>query len=429
MIYLTLTATALILLTNLTSLCKDIRHPANLYLISWLIMLILFTLPLINYIEVSTETYVYILLGIFIFNFFSITGGLFSLKLPKFINNVHIINNTLLISLGYLGLAAALLYLQSKFGLINVIQNPGLVRSQDDGGSGLLGLLIFAPSIVFTIIIIQYSFIRIMPLSSIIFLIIVLSYMLIQPQRTTLINTLVWTVFSTYYFNRDIQRVTVQLIRKYLPRLILLSVVFLTFFIVVSERTGKVRSVNRIEYAINQEISLPNSFIQPYIYLTANIPALGLIVDDNLKANQLASFKPEITVIFFRRALQILLPPDSSSSLTSNAEFAEVPFLFNTYTWLYEPLKDYGFFGSMIYISVFGLLCGLIWRLRDRSISIFTCFVYGWAATACIFSILTNKFSSIYFNYSIIMVILIYMISYLAQSMRTTYRLNKKGES
>lgn len=397
-----------LLFINFSALAKDIRHPSNIYLVSWMGMFILLSLGLIDYVKINPITYAYLALTLLSFWLSSALFGRVNLSAVGS-NKSLFLSENLLLTLGYISLSFALLYYQSRFGLVNLITNPGLVRASDTGGTGFLGLLIFLPTVIFTILFIQAVSRRRFKVSTSLYFIILLAYMLILPERTTLINTLVWCALGAYATQQASQLVSWAVIRKYFVKVAALGIFVLGFFLFVSERTSKVDYLNSIEYTFNYQGSIPRSLYDPYIYITGNVPALSVEVERVLKSNTLVKVSPNDTVIFYKRFFQLLLGPDSSNgNLTSNKEFSRIPFPFNTYTWLSEPLRDYGLVGSLFYVFLSGTACGLAWSYWRSRVTPLSCFIYSWGATAALFTIMTNKFSSIYFNYALIIMFSLY---------------------
>lgn len=398
-----------LLFINFSALAKDIRYPSNIYLISWIGMFSLLSLGLIDYIKINPATYVYLALTLLSFWLASSLFGRVNLSILGKNSNLFL-SEILLLSLGYISLSFALLYYQSRFGLINLITNPGLVRASDNGGTGFLGLLVFLPTVIFTILFIQSVALRKFKLSTSVYLVILLGYMLILPERTTLINTLVWCALGAYATQQTPQLVSWAVMRKYFVRVAALGLFVLGFFLFVSERTSKVDYLNSIDYTFNYQDSIPRSLYDPYIYITGNVPALSVELERALKEDSLVKANPNETFIFYKRFFQIVLGPDSfNGNLTSNKEFSRIPFPFNTYTWLSEPLRDYGLIGSLFYVFLCGMACGLAWAYWRSRVTPLSCFIYSWGATAALFTIMTNKFSSIYFNYALIIVFALYV--------------------
>ena len=409
----------IILIFNLVFFIKDIRHPSNLYLSSWIVSLFFMSFGFVNYIHIDILTLFYIIAATMIFCSFAYLGGASfrnsSALIRREISGENKAISNLATFLGYLGLISALYYYQSRFGLINLITNPGFVRSTDDGGSGVLGFLIFLPPTSFILLVIlhflkyRFSFLQY------ILVFLIFAYMLILPERTTLVNSLVWSLAAIYSITRGTQTLSFALLRKYAAPFMLVIVVILSFFIFVSSRTQKVQYVNNIDYAISDRFSIPIQLIDPYIYLTGSLPAFNIVLQDNFSRGSAIKMQPDKTVLVITRLIQIL-KSESKGDLSANAIFINIPFPFNTYTWLREPILDYGYLGALLYISVCGYLVGLAWKAAKANFNIFSCFFYGWAASATIFTILTNKFSSTFYTYAFGEVVVFYIIAKFIQA-------------
>jgi oligosaccharide repeat unit polymerase len=403
---------------NINIFSRDIRHPSNLYLAVWTILFLLLSIPLVNYIPVPIIAYIFILLSTMVFICAGNVGGAVVKKAVE--NQLTYKNNYLsdniLIVFGSVGLIAALLYYQSRFGLLRLITDPGGVRTEDGGGTGLLGLLIFMPTVMFILIVIQSFLKKRISLISVVYLVAVLVYMAILPERTTLINTVVWSSLSAYSVNRSSQRLNKHFVSRRLPTILALLSIFLIFFVFVSARTQKVRWIDGAAYALRFDLGSYKAIYDPYVYITANVPALGAAVNEVAQNNKLITFEPSKTNVFINRFVQIIFNDINTSNLTSNAEFIRVPFKFNTFSWLYEPLEDFGLFGAFIYVGLFGLVSGLSWAYRNAHNTPLSAYLYGWAGTSIVFSIMTNKFSSIYFNYALVIVFMIYAPKQILQS-------------
>lgn len=319
---------------------RDIRHPAMLTLLVWLVPFLLLSIPVIKFIPLPAWTTVYVLVCVLLLALSATLSALVRVA-PRPMQEQRGIG--IITALGWLALATALYYNETKWGLINLITNPGEVRASDEGGTGLLGMLVYAAPLCFNVII---GFIALrraghdvpaVPLAARVFLVACLAYMLILPERTTLINTLVWSALMWVMAGPPITVRLQAVFRTFIPAALLLTVA-LGFFINVSERTGKVRAVQNMSYAINMQ-SVPHALIDPYMYLTASIPAfeqqLAISYHDDASPLKLS---PERTVLFPRRVLQIVT--GDTGKLTANAEFARIPFPFNTYGFSPEIASD-----------------------------------------------------------------------------------------
>lgn len=397
---------------------KELRHPGFLYLLVWSVDLILLNANFINYtsIEINASFYMFFASSLFIIA--SLVSSTITKKILQNTNEVSIfikqdslkMQNTFNVAsiIGIIGIIVSLIYYDTNFGIENLIFNPNYVRMNDKGGTGALGLIIFLPPMSFIFIAIQYLKKQSLSYLNKFFLLICIVYMAILPERTTLINTIVWTTFSFLATIKNLN-VSISFFRKAILYSSIILLVFVAFFIIVSIRTQKIVAVNNVANYINKNsiIVLPNEIIDPYLYLTANFPALSVIFDD---VDDEIRFNPQRTLAPINRIFQILLKSDSDK-VTNNADFTEIPFPFNTYTWLYDPLLDFGKSGSLLYVILIGLLSGLVWEYVNVHKSNLSIFMYGFFSSGILFTIMTNKFSGIFYWYAFLIstVIFLYM--------------------
>jgi oligosaccharide repeat unit polymerase len=100
------------------------------------------------------------------------------------------------------------------------------------------------------------------------------------------------------------------------------------------------------------------SLADPYIYASGAIPALDWLVHDVARALDLTgplSFWPAHRALY---ALDLGLPPADWVSA-----FIEIPFRFNTYTFLEPYLREYGFAGCFLATFLLGLAGGWLHRV------------------------------------------------------------------
>lgn len=380
---------------------RDVRHPAVLLTGVWVLVYGLLSLHLVEYIPGSLSANLILYAGILITIFGTILGGFQStgIPLPESLNVGRIT------VLGTLGLAAALWYQQITWGLVTLITDPGAVRSTDDGGTGLLGILIYLPNLALILLIIEAARRRInkeprLPKRTLLLAMGIMAYLLIQPERTTILVTLVWGFLGAWMVNPAARSFTPPVLLRYVGRFALFGAFALTVFGVISARTNKIAYVSNISYALNNE-KIPNQVIDPYLYLTGSVPALVQKIDDELATGRIIRLSPERTALFPRRMLQVL-GFGSDEILTANADFSNIPFPFNTYTIANDPLYDYGPNGMLIYLFFAGMISGFVFWNGRLAPSTWRAYYYGWAATTCVFSIFTNKFSGIFFWFGVL---------------------------
>lgn len=369
----------------------DIRHPTFLMGLAWIATFALMAVPIINYVEVTPATLAYLVLLIVVVMFFAMVGS--ALPMQRDEKDRRPRGSSVLLAFGWASLATALAYQHSRWGLMTLLTDPELVRSTDSGGTGLLGILVYSPSLCFillgTLIARQKVLQSKAPSGTWVFLLAVFLYMAIQPERTTILVTMVWTALSIWALTPHPQTPSLRLLTRVVVPAALGFVAAVGFFISVSERTGKVESVNYYRYAVNMPID--DRFIDPYVYLTGSIPAFGTAVERNWQDEKILQINPEKTAILPRRVAQMVT--GDGDQITVNAAYARIPFRFNTYTMFYDPLEDYGVLGAVFYFVAVGLLCGAVYRWVTVRPSLFSAYFYGWAVSAIVFGTMTNKFS------------------------------------
>lgn len=268
-----------------------------------------------------------------------------------------------------------------------LLNNPAQVRYQDREGSGIFGLLMLLPLLSALALVLRWLISRQATKLTLFSLAISVGYFSILPERSTVIAFVLWSAGMAFILDSKFKRRTV----RYAITASLGIATILAFFIAVSARTNKVDFVSGYRYAV-AATDLPDALIDPYVYLTASLPALNsLMVNPSLPA-----LKTEWQHIAYpaARILQIILPSNSNERLSEAEDPVYIPMYFNTFTWLSVPLKDLGLFGSYIYIFLVGWFSGLTYKMA-KTRAPFWVYLYGGTVAATLLSIMTNRFSSL----------------------------------
>lgn len=393
---------------NLAGINRDLRNPVNILLISWIASFSLIGINIVDYVGSSLQSMLYLLSCICVMSLGIAIGSI--IKLKK--NRTYNFNISYAIVFGWISLIFAVAYQQQKFGLANLILHPGQVRALDNGGTGLLGILVFSPTICWILIVIYYfgesrRKAGTRPgIFTILFLVSTVAYMLILPERTPIVNTLSWSAISLWMTLRRPQNISFKSVTRAALPITILGIVFTAFFVAVSQRTGKVNYLSTVSFAIKDKDNVSASLIDPYTYLTGSVSALGMAFEDEATKGDYLRIAPERTALFPRRVFQIFFD-DGGEKLTPNARFVNIPFLFNTYSMFYDPLHDYGVIGCLIYVALLGVIVGIIFSNARKNDDVLSIFAYGWAGSALLFGIMTDKFADVYYWYSIILAIIL----------------------
>lgn len=371
-------------------IARDLRHPAVLYGAIWTATLTLLGLNVMRYPDFEALTLVHLTLSALVFIIAAVIGsGLRrGKKAPaRSPRPVHLPSVTLLASLTLLGVLSGLYYYQHKFGLAMLLHNPAQVRYMDRAGTGGFGLLLLLPQIAAQALLLRWLLTRQRPWLTFLTLLAALAYFGILPERSTVIGFVLWAAGMAAILDVRFSRRTL----RYAGLAGAGLGIILAFFVAVSARTDKVDFVSSFRYAVAAQ-EVPDALIDPYVYLTASLPALNTLVTD--PKLPLARLELERTIYPAARIWQILRP-SAGGRLSEAEDPAYIPMYFNTFSWLSAPLRDLGLLGSYLYVAVVGLACGIVYRLARLRRGALWVYLYGGLFAATVLSVMTNRFSSL----------------------------------
>lgn len=160
---------------------------------------------------------------------------------------------------------------------------------------------------------------------------------------------------------------------------------------------------------------LPPS-VQPfaalYAYVTCSYPALDyLLTRPRAETGGAHSFYPVLRALQRAGLHRGALPEAIAPFVTLVEEPGQPPVLFNTYTFLYYPLEDFGTRGALAYAAVVALASGLIFGgLTRRPGSALLVLAAAHVATALTLSPSVNKFNNTAWWYVVLASTLPWMI-------------------
>ncbi|KEF34222.1 hypothetical protein RDMS_08185 [Deinococcus sp. RL] len=376
-------------------LTKDWRHPAVVYAVMWAAAFGLLSLPVVNYPALGSLTAAFVLLSGLSFVLSAYLGGrLGFLRLRPPAGSAGPRTQGLpsaraLLLLALVGVGAGLWYYHTRFGLDVLLNNPAYVRFNDRDGSGAFGLLLLLPPVTLLLVALRYIRTRDQLPLTLLTLAVILGYMLVLPERSTLIVAVLWIAGMFMISDRRFRQRT----GRYLGAALLVVLVGIGYFSAVSERTGKLEHVESVRFALRDQ-RVPTAAVDPYIYLTGSLPALdGVVRQQETRTDPLGVSRVAYPAV---RLGQIVFP--SAGVRASEAEeYTQIPFGFNTYTWLSWGVRDLGLWGAQLYFALVGLLSGLAYAYALRSPWPLATFVYSGVFAATALSIMTNRFSSLFF--------------------------------
>jgi|SRR4029077_1520605 len=202
---------------------------------------------------------------------------------------------------------------------------------------------------------------------------------LIMEDRQRFFYAVIWTSFVLAYS------------RKWTRREVLFAgsivvVVLLVQFLGVATWLGKVTENNPALVAAANVPEALHPLLMPYVYLTANFPALQEYISSSPeRTNGALTFYPVV------RVAQLVDPTVKLPQVVG--DFYAVPFEFNTFSWLYHFYTDFGIAGVVMGPWLVGLLSGLAYSRMRYSMSFYALYISGLLSFGFAFSCFTNQFA------------------------------------
>ena len=131
-----------------------------------------------------------------------------------------------------------------------------------------------------------------------------------------------------------------------------------------------------------------------YLYATASYAALDVLLDNPQPRTYGLQAAYPIARLLERIGLASGVPPAIAPfvplGLTAGPDVS-----FNTYTFLYYPISDFGPVGAVAYAALIGLLSGFVYgRYRSDSSSTFWLLAMGHLSAALVLTVFVNKFNN-----------------------------------
>jgi len=285
----------------------------------------------------------------------------------------------LLFGFGLVGLADFLWNVQSSLGLATFFQAPYLIRQAMGSGDLFEGIKFFNWLNVLTVVLCAiYLELDKTGKRKAVWAILLVSVAatLVMEDRTRFFYAVLWTGLVLAHLRK-------WKVKKIIAGGAMVGLLLIVQFLAVASWLGKVA---RNSPGIIAAEDIPNQLdllLPPYVYLTGNFPALQAYVE-----NSRASTDGEMT---FRPLFEVLslfdshlAPPDVVG------EFYEIPFPFNTYTWLQQFYSDFGVAGAFLGPMIVGLLAGLVYFSFLRNGSLYGLYVNGLFSFCLAISVMVN---------------------------------------
>jgi oligosaccharide repeat unit polymerase len=211
--------------------------------------------------------------------------------------------------------------------------------------------------------------------------VLVLSLMatLIMEDRQRFFYAVLWASFVLAYSRKWTRR-------EILFATSIVVVVLLVQFLAMATWLGKVTENNPDLVATANVPEVFHPLLTPYVYLTANFPALQEYISSSP-----AGTGGALTFYPVFRVAQLIDPTVKLPQVIG--DFYTVPFEVNTFTWLYNFYTDFGIAGVVLGPWLVGLLSGLVYSRMRYSMSFYALYVIGLLSLGFAFSCFTNQFT------------------------------------
>ncbi len=206
--------------------------------------------------------------------------------------------------------------------------------------------------------------------------------------RSTFIVTLLWLWGISYYYNRDSWG-----IKGTLRRVCSIGVVGAAFFVVYGIAIGKTGvGLSRYIAPQHETDTLWSTFVSLVVYVTGPIAALANSATVVLSQDYTRNIVYPITRILHLMGL-------GNGAISRSLPYLNIPFPFNTYTFLGPAYWFGGLAGGIVYsICVLWLLIGID-RVRSRKVSVPAAVLSGFLTASVVMSLFSDYFFTAGFAY------------------------------
>lgn len=386
-------------------LTNDYFTPLSIYGSAWLFLFGAYALGWVDYIDVKTEIWFFVILSLITFSLGALIillGSLRRQKLPKLPTRPNwalIIDRKrferwiqILFIGGAIGFYEYVRVINKLFGIATFWQNPSAIRIGQSSPRFFAEFsssdyLLFHLNMLVVILCIAYIAIYSISLKQwwlVIIGFVSLSSTIAAAARTQFSVVLLWGFFFVYYLRPE----QFSGYRVWL-RLGTVFAVFFSFFNLIAQQLSKTVSTNIL---IQRSLNLPAPFLylaDSYIYMTGSIPALQVFIQTT---DELAwgknTFLPIIKILA-RIFPNIDVPQEV-------LPFYNIPFAFNVTTYLNTFYNDWGYIGLLVGPFVLGMLAMLLYLAMRRKSSFGLIFANSLMAYCLVYTIFNSRFITVY---------------------------------
>ncbi|MHB8539623.1 MAG: O-antigen polymerase [Candidatus Acidiferrales bacterium] len=288
----------------------------------------------------------------------------------------------LVFGFGLIGLGDFLWNVQSSLGLTTFVQAPYLIRQAMGIGDVFEGIKFFnwlnVMNVVLCTIYLELDKTAKRKVIKAI-LIVSVAATLVMEDRTRFFYAVLWAGFVLAHMRK-------WKVKKVIVGGAMVGLLLIVQFLAVASWLGKVAQNSPAVMAAESIPDQLDFLLPPYVYLTGSFPALQAYVQNaQVSTGGEMTFRPLFEIL--SRFDSHLTPPDVIG------DFYEIPFPFNTYTWLQQFYSDFGVAGAFLGPMVVGLLAGLVYFRFLRSGSAYGVYVNGLFSFCLAISVLVNHFT------------------------------------
>lgn len=354
---------------------SPVNDPATVFMAIWGVTLLLFALPVIDYVTTPTVTWVAVYGSIASF----LAGSWLAYKRagstsaadecgrespdrPEVLSTNRL-NLAWLCAggLSLVGFAFFVYAVNATVGWQALVQDPGAARAaqdlpqfQDSYGPGkALSYLAPVSLLLWTLAFRDRRFTGHWRYVAPGVLLVLLPYFFIG-ERLSLLFAMVWIVGFHFVWRPVANR------RRIAAGGAMLLVAGLSFFYVIGNQKGAtLDTYPNVRDAVTNEVFEPIAL--PYMYVTANVPVLGQLMQDPTAPTTFGQLTARPVSTLFHRILPV------SGNAPDQGGFYGIPFSsYNSATWLDPFFRDFGVLGALLLPGLFGFLATWIFLVARR---------------------------------------------------------------
>ena len=365
-------------------------NPVTVYLLVWFFITLLYNIRIISFNEVGLRTWSALVIGHIMFTLGAIQGASVSQLRPE-VGRIPLECSgvcrpaprerymRLMLFYFIVGIGIFIIYLKvvsSQYGgILNVVIMPGFVRAGISEGEVVLSykyIYILMPlSVISGLYLIVYG----RSVWALLILVVSLLSSVATTGRLNFIWCLVWIAFAAIY-TKKISRIHFGMVLKS----VLLFSCFVAIFVGLGNWLGK--SYENFDFGGEHE-GISRYFVLPYLYLEGSIPALQRLIEEQPERHYgMNTFLPIVKIY---STIKGSTPPSEIE------ESVDIPYSFNTFTYLSPSIRDFGLLGTVFMPLIYGFVAMYIFvRMWTGDAGMFSIYLCSLVSSMVVFSFKGN---------------------------------------